>query len=95
MNYTFNDELELYAKIEELENEINPFKIEADYRLSCASGWYTNQKDFYGKIIQHNFTRSSLIMFINKNELVSHKLMATTRCEKGHFTYSLFVNKID
>jgi hypothetical protein len=95
MNLTFNNESELYAKIEQLKTEIKANKVVEDYRVSCPTSWYVKQKDYNGKTIQYDFTRSLLVMFMDINELVTHKLMATIRCERGNFTYSLFLNKIE
>ncbi len=95
MNLTFNNESQLYAKIEQLKTQIKANKVVEDYRTSCPSGWYVNQTDHNGKTIEHNFTRSLLLMFMDVNELVTHKLMATIRCERGKYTYSLFLNTIE
>jgi hypothetical protein len=94
MNLVFNNEAELYNQIEQLKAEIKPNKVLEDYRVSCPSGWYQKQTDHNGKQIQYDFTRSLLVMFLDNQELVTHKLMGTIRCERGKFSYSLFVNNV-
>jgi hypothetical protein len=95
MKFTFKNETDLYAKIEQIKTEINADKVNEDYRVSDASGWYTSQKDYRGNEIQHSFTRSLLITFLDCQENVSHNAMAIIRCNKNCYTYELTVNEIN
>ena len=95
MNFTFKNETELYSKIEQLKSEINADKVNEDYRVSGAFDWHYRQKDYRGNEIQHSFTRSLLITFLNSQELVTHNAMAIIRCNKNCYTYELSVNEIN
>jgi hypothetical protein len=95
MNFTFNNETELYAQIELLKTEINANKVIEDYRTSGAHDWYYRQKDYYGKHIKYSFTHSLLLMFLDCQGLVIYNAMAIIRCENDCYSYSLVVNKIE
>ena len=90
----FNNETELYAKIQQLKVEIKAEKILEDgWRTSCMHGWYITQKDFRGKYIEYDYVSSKLIQFVDCNGLVAYCAMATIRRNRGKYEYSILLNK--